>query len=52
VATLTISLQRGNGPLTRRDYSRAMDSSGTWMRRIVALTGAVTVLLLVLPIHQ
>jgi hypothetical protein len=32
-------------------YSRAMDTSERGLRLIVALVGALTVLLLVLPVH-
>jgi hypothetical protein len=32
-------------------YSQHMDTSGTGLRLIVALIGALTVLLLALPIH-
>jgi hypothetical protein len=49
--TLTLSLHGRYGPLTRLPYSRRMDTSGSGLRLIVALIGALTVLLLVLPIH-
>ena len=41
---LTVSLQTGHGSLTPALYGRGM-------RIIVALTGALTVLFLVLPLH-
>jgi hypothetical protein len=50
--TLTLSLHARHGPLISRLYSRLMDTSGSGLRLIVALVGALTVLLLVLPVHS
>jgi len=50
-SNLTISFQSRNGPLTRRPYRRSCEHEGTHMRLIVTLTAALTVLLLVLPVH-
>jgi hypothetical protein len=51
VATLTDSLHTRNGPLTERVYRRCHGAEERDMRLIVALTAALTVLLLMLPVH-
>jgi hypothetical protein len=48
--TLTLSLHRRNGPLTGWVYIRVHGHEEP-MRLIVAVTGALTVLVLVLPVH-
>jgi hypothetical protein len=51
VATLTNSLHRRNDPLTMRVYPQFRGAEEPDMRLIVALTAALTVLILVLPAH-
>jgi hypothetical protein len=50
-ANLTVSLHRRNGPLTERLYRHPHADEERDMRLIVTLTAALTVLILVLPIH-
>jgi hypothetical protein len=50
-ANLTVSLQSRNGPLTQRLYRFSREHEEADMRLIVALTAALTVLFLVLPVH-
>jgi hypothetical protein len=50
-ANLTVSLHCRNGPLTRRLYRHSRADEEREMRLIVTLTAALTVLILVLPIH-
>jgi hypothetical protein len=50
-ANLTVSLQTRNGPLTRGLYRFSCEHEEADMRLIVALTAALTVLFLVLPVH-
>jgi len=50
-ATLTDSLQTRNGTLTARAYAFLDGAEEPRMRLIVTLTAALTVLLLVLPVH-
>jgi hypothetical protein len=44
-------LHRRNGPLIRRGYGCGMDRSASVLRLLVAVFGALTVLLLLLPVH-
>jgi hypothetical protein len=44
-------LQEENGPLTGREYRLSHEEPEPGMRLIVALTAALTVLVLVLPVH-
>jgi hypothetical protein len=50
-ALLTVSLHGRNGPLTGQAYRRRHGAPEPVMRLIVALTAALTVLVLVLPVH-
>ena len=50
-ANLTVSLPGRNGPLIGRLYRRFYEDEEWDMRLIVTLTAALTVLVLVLPIH-
>jgi hypothetical protein len=50
-ANLTVSLQSRNGPLIRPLYRPCREHEEADMRLIVALTAALTVLFLMLPVH-
>jgi hypothetical protein len=51
-AALTDSFQSSHGPLISRFYRLSCEREVPHMRLIVTLTAALTVLLLVLPVHS
>jgi hypothetical protein len=52
LAALTVSFQSSHGPLICPSYRLSCEYEVPQMRLIVTLTAALTVLLLVLPVHS